>query len=263
MTDRLNFSFDTINDWLEYVIATDIEVPADVEYPQFIIELDIRDETPVESDELIKAMHLKMQGSVLENTVWDQTIWHYNRRIPDELCFYLIENNLALTALGHTRQSHPVLLKLGHLVEEAALTLGKEIYQSDEYGLTDLKRVLNEFNDLYWLWESLIYVEASSEEKQLYFQNELYKRPEFTRIQEKSAEMETVDLIKETDSVEVIMKYYASGSPRMLNQIAANPYTPIDILKKLADIKGVDFARNTRSLARANLLARTGKRFKP
>lgn len=262
MDDKLHFSFDTITDWLEYVIGTDIVLSPEVEYPQFIIELEIRDQTPVASDELIWAMHDKIRGLVLENAIWDQTIYYYNRPIPDELCFYLIEHKLAISMLGHTRQSDQVLLKLGHLVEEAALTLGKEIYQSDKYSLTDLRMILNEFRDLYWLWESLIYVYPSGLDKREYFETELHKRPEFSAIQDKFEEMQIVDLIKETNSVETLTEYYESGSPRMLNYIAANSHTPIALLEKLAIVKNINFARGTRNSARENIFKRTGKRFK-
>ncbi len=260
---RLNLEFDNISDWLEYVIYTEIEVPAELEYPQFYLEIDIREQITFESSELILALHEKIKGKVLENSIWDQTIWNYPAALPDDLCFYLIENELALTALGHTRQSDKVLLVLGHLVPEAALTLGKEIYHSQDYGLEDLKMVLNEYPDLHWLWNSLIYVSASDASKKQYFISELAKRPDFDDIEATRKELEIVEEIKHSSSIATITQYYQQGTPRFLDCIAANSHTPLEMLEELAIIKNVKYAKSIRNRSRENIFKRTGKCFKP
>lgn len=259
----MNFEFDNIIDWLEYVIQTEIVIPADEEYPGSFIELKIKGMVELDSDELLTKMHHKIKGLNVENAIWEETLWNYTRQIPDDICFYLIENDIARTTLGHTRQSDKVLWVLGHLVPEAALTLGKDIYLSDNYSLEDLKKLLKEYYDLHWLWQSLAYHTPSQSSKEAYFRSQLDKRPDFADIQEIMVESETIDFLKDTDSIEVIKKYFGEGTPRSLNSISSNPNTPLELLEKLTSIKNIDFAKSIRNQSQENIFKRTRKRFKP
>lgn len=260
---HLKLEFDNIIDWLEYAIRTDIAVPPELEYPQFYLEISIREQITLKSDELVLILHEKIKGQVLENSIWDQTIWNYPRALPDDLCFYLIENKLALTALGHTRPSDKVLFELGHIVPEAALTLGKEIYSSQNYQLNDLKRILEDYSNLHWLWNSLIYVTPSDSSKKEYFISELSRRPDFEDIENTRQELGIAEVLKHTSSIATITKYYTQATPRFLDCIAANPYTPLELLEELATTKNIKFARSIRSRSCENIFKRTGKRFIP
>lgn len=248
--------FNTINDWLDFVITSSeqelIEFFQKEEEEKYIP----RSEQIVEEDNL-NAFKSKIQGHKKENELWEQTIYAYRHPLPDGICMYLISNQIAISALGHSRQSDKILRILGDYIEEAALTLGKAMYTQDIYSADELKEVLNSYYNNYWLWESLLYQKPSSQEKFHLFNTMLNKHAGFDRIKEKREVLQQEEMLQITDSVEVIIKFYRLNQSSYLHSLALNSNTPINILQELSCLKGLPLARAIRSAARDNLKIRS------
>ncbi|MBK8634743.1 MAG: hypothetical protein IPN72_14720 [Saprospiraceae bacterium] len=114
---------------------------------------------------------------------------------------------------------------LGKHVDEAALTLGKEIYNRDLYSLEDLKRLLETFYDMHWLWNSLIFENPSSIDKLYLFNELLDKRDDLNDIKEKKRELDVEKDLKQTDSAELIRKCFAENNPRFYQLITKSKFS--------------------------------------
>ena len=173
---RMQFN-DTI-DWLNYIIDTDIKDIDKDSINGLDLDVQIRKPSPIEGDELIYKVYNKFNETDIEEEIWVETLNCYPKSLPDEICYYLIDNcnRIVILHLGHTEQSDAVMWKLGHFVDEAALTLGKKIYKDNSYSLKDFKRLLTEFYCNHWLWWSLIREPTNEVEKKEFFEEHLNKR---------------------------------------------------------------------------------------
>lgn len=249
----MNKEFENIIDWIGFVIKTSDNELNELISEDFALDSKIKNLVSIENDKIISDFKNKLQGHDFENEIWDETLYHYPKQLPDEICLYLIENKIAITTLGHTRQSDKIMWILGKYVDEAALTLGKEIYNKESYSLDELNRLLETFYDMHWLWNSLIFENPSCSDKLDLFNGLLDKRDDFIDIKERKLELDVEKVLKQTNSVDLITKYFADNNPRFYQLIAQNPYTPIDLLNELKDIKDIIFARNIRNYAIENI----------
>lgn len=253
----MNQKFENIKDWIDFVIKSSDNELIELITEDFVLDDKIKNLIGIENDKIIADFKYRIQGHDFENEIWKETIFHYPKLLPDEICLYLIENKIALTTLGHTRQSDRIMWILGKHVDEAALTLGKEIYNRDLYSLEDLKRLLETFYDMHWLWNSLIFENPSSIDKLYLFNELLDKRDDLNDIKEKKRELDVEKDLKQTDSAQLIRKCFAENNPRFYQLIAQNPNSPIDLLIQLKDIKDIKSARNIRNFAIENIKKRT------
>jgi hypothetical protein len=250
---KMHKKFENIKDWLEFVIKSSDNNLTELITDDFVLDGKIKHNISIDNDKIITDFKSRLQGLYLENQIWNETLYHYPKQLPDELGIYLIENKIAMSNLGHTRQSDKIMWVLGQHVEEAALTLGKDIYNNDSYSIYDLKLLLETFYDMHWLWNSLIYENTLSHKKLDLFNELLDRRDDFNDIKVRKRELDIERVLIQTDSVEIITKYFVENNPRFYQVIAQNPYSPINLLNKLKYMKDMKFARKIRNFAIENI----------
>jgi hypothetical protein len=245
--------FKNIIEWLIFIINSSDKELIDFIGEDFVLDGKINEHVDIDDDKLIINFQTRLQGNMFENLLWEVTLYYYPDKLPDYICHYLMDNEIALSTLGHTKQSDEIMWVLGKLVPEAALTLGQEIFMNDVYTANDVKQLLDTFYNDHWLWNSLIYLEASGFEKQEIFNKRLASRNDFDAIKERKEELTVEILLKQTKSVELIRKYFLQKNPRYYQVIAQNIHSPIDVLEELQSVKDIKFARNIRNYATENI----------
>lgn len=253
---KMSEEFENIREWLEFIIKSSNKELADLTNDFFSLDNRLRSQADIKNDNLITDFKNRLEGNNLEDLIWNETLSHYPKQLPDAICHYLIDNEIAITSLGHTRQSDKIMWVLGRHVHEAALTLGKEIFKSTSYSSEDLKLLLETFHENHWLWNSLIFEKASSQSKQKLFNQQLNSRDDFTDIKVKKKELEIEVLLKQTDSEEMIREYYSKNNPKFYQAIAQNINTPIDLLISLENIENIKCAKNIRRFSAENIKKR-------
>jgi len=252
---------ESIKSWLNFVIQSNDKELTSIISANFGLDRKIKHQCNIENDKIIINFKNRLEGNRFEELLWDEILLYYPRKLPDDICLYLIDKKIAITTLGHTRQSDKIMWILGNYVDEAVLTIGKEIYKSDCYTYNDLKKLLKTFYNIHWLWNSLTFEKASNFEKENLFNDSLKKHPDFNDIWAKKGkrqkDLELRKLLTQTVSMEIIGEYAEKNNPSFNCMIASNPNTPIDLLTKLISVeKGTENSRQIRHYAKENLRKR-------
>lgn len=215
------------------------------------------------SAEALRRLHAKLRGTPAEQRVWAAVIGELTHPLPDDVADDLIDREVAIDQLGHSRQSDLVQWRLAEFYDEALLTLGKELYARHERGLEEFQSVLDTGRtgraNYPWLLESLADLRASSPEKEQAYLRALEDHPDRewalrtrrVRALENQAHDETV-------TPEQAEALHATGEPEVWLALAGNPATPTHILEQLAGVAGVKRAKQIRTLARERLGHRRG-----
>ncbi|MFN8673804.1 MAG: hypothetical protein U0457_17210 [Candidatus Sericytochromatia bacterium] len=130
----------SINNWIKNISEKSKE---EIESIENLLSYDFNVN---KSEPLVKEVFFKfsekIKGLKIEEEIWEIIFSFYKFEIPDELALDLINRNIAVSALGHTRQSDKIMFKLFDLVEESLLTIGKEFYREKSRSTEEFKNVL-------------------------------------------------------------------------------------------------------------------------
>jgi hypothetical protein len=177
---------------------------------------------------------------------------------PEDLLLSLCDQGLYLDVLGHRQGPRALLEKMAaqHRYPEAVVTLGKRLYADPQESTESLRAFLDEFRDSAWLFESLARTERSSAEKEQIFLNMARTLPfgDTVRAAHNRRQQES-RAAQATDATE-IQTLYETRDPAVWRALANNPHTPEDVVRRLAEVGEIKFARDIRNLAQANLSRR-------
>jgi hypothetical protein len=111
-----------------------------------------------------------MRGNTLyEEHVWTLVLQHIAHALPDDSCNDLIDRNISLSALGHSRQSALVLMRLVPFVDEVLLTVAIDLYTNPQKSDAEFGDILHRYSSHYWLLQSLAHQKAPSTTKEKAF----------------------------------------------------------------------------------------------
>jgi hypothetical protein len=178
---------------------------------------------------------------------------------PEDLLLRLCEQGLYLDVLGHRQGPRALLEKMAsqHRYPEAVLTVGKQLYGDLGESAQSLRAFLLDHRDSAWLFESLARAEPSSAEKEQVFLEVAQPLPFVDEVRQvHSGRRHESRATRATDAAE-IYTLYGTQDPAVWRALADNPHTPEDLLRTLAEVGMVKFARDIRTRARANLSLRT------
>jgi hypothetical protein len=86
--------------------------------------------------------------------------------LPDAIAHDLIDREVAIARLGHSRQTDDVQWRLAGFYDEARLTLAIDLYTNPRYSTAGLQRLLRQFPTDTWMLDTLSRRTPSSTEKQ-------------------------------------------------------------------------------------------------
>ncbi|MBV9865630.1 MAG: hypothetical protein JO316_09790 [Abitibacteriaceae bacterium] len=129
---------------------------------------------------LIEQLHEKLRGLRCEAYIWDALLFHLGTPLPPHVAHDLMDRDIAVSTLGHTRQLDEVQWRLASLVDEALLTLFWALYSDPKYELAELEKLLGQHPDHLWLldkWQHGWNCGSSSREKELAFHRWVWEHP--------------------------------------------------------------------------------------
>lgn len=193
-----------------------------------------------------------------EEEVWKKLISLYDKPLPKQIAFSLIDRNIAIMDLGHSKQEYDVLWRLAEIVDEALLTLAVGVYTQLTFGHEEMELLLNKYDNHNWMMESLIYKQPSSPEKRRLLEAAIKRNMDADRLQRLLTVVDTAKYASRNDlTLEEFQSLFETKEPYVWLSLSQNPNTPVDILNKLLEATSIKNARAIRQSANVNLQGKT------
>lgn len=206
------------------------------------------------TEEILFEIYNAVKNSDVEETVWRELVFLYDKPLSKQIAFDLIDRKIALVELGHTKQEHEVMWKLAEMVDEALLTLAIDVYTKITFGIDETEILFNKYHNNSWMLETLIHREPSSTEKRRLFESALQKNTDSDSLQRLLNVVDNAKLARRNDlTIEEFNSLFQTNEPIVWLSLSKNPNTPADILNKLLDVKNIKNARQIRNSASINL----------
>jgi hypothetical protein len=212
---------------------------------------------------LLESLGAKIRGLECEPNIWWGLLAVVYHPLPDKVAHDLIDRDIHVEFLGHTRQSDAVQWRLADLVDEALLTIAKEIYSREEHGADELRAVLEKYPDHHWMLSSLAFSATSSPEKSVLLEKFLMRHADAEHLMEikktvgdtrkRIAANYTRDWQEVSTALSLGQLPGFYGTPEDLKSLASSAETPIEILEELMHIAKSPMAREIRRRANFNL----------
>ncbi len=204
------------------------------------------------------ALHETLRGTVCEDPIWDVIIGELAHPLPDGIANDLIDRGVAIDMLGHSRQSEPVQWRLASFYPEALLTLGTELYTDPKRDVSEFRALIDTLLDAHpgrdWLLGTLLRRDPSSPEKEQVLVEALDRYPDSPDVR-RMREVRPLLLSARKPAItsEEAQALLATREPEVLEQLAANPATPGEVVRAMTTTKGIRNASHIRALALSNL----------
>ncbi|HEX8834027.1 MAG TPA: hypothetical protein VF719_07485 [Abditibacteriaceae bacterium] len=131
---------------------------------------------------ILGKLHLKIRSQKCETKIWDAIISRISGPLPTSAAHDLIDRDIIVDQLGHTRQDDEVQWRLGSLVDEALLTLVWDFFTNPIYEVAELQKLLSQHPNHLWLldkWEhwALLSSSVREPEKEIVFHRWAWEHP--------------------------------------------------------------------------------------
>lgn len=211
--------------------------------------------------DLLLALHAHVRGLKAERGIWEALLFVVEDPLPDEVAHDLIDRDIAVSWLGHSRQSDAIMWRLAPLVEEALATMADQIYTSPRHSAEELRQLLDRFPNIWMLLNSLAHARPSSEEKRAVFEHAIENHPQRDNFlqsppdavawtpEQRAARREVARPL----NADTIGPVLGVGGSDYILQISRDPDTPLEVLLDLAEVRGIENASAIRHAARINL----------
>lgn len=211
--------------------------------------------------DLLLALHAHVHMSRAERGLWEALLFVLEHALPDEVANDLIDRSIAVSWLGHSRQSDSVMWRLAPLVEEALSTMAMEIYTWPQHSVQDLQQVLERAPDNWMLLNALSHARPSSPDKRAAFERAIENNPQRDRYllnppNDVASTREQVAAgwqVARPLNADTIGPVLGVGGSDYILEIARDPATPLEVLLDLAEVRGIDNASGIRHAARVHL----------
>lgn len=226
-----------------------------MQYKALIEQIIIDDEIEYEiTEDTVFEVYKTVKNTDVEKIVWRRLVFLYDKPLPKQIVFDLIDRKIALLHLGHTKQHYEVMWKLAEIVDEALLTLAIDIYTKRNFGIEETEILFNKFYDHTWMLETLIRNEPSSIEKRRLLEAALQKNKNADSLQRLLTVVDNAKLARRDDlSMEEFNALFQMNEPHVWLSLSINPKTPAYILNRLVDVRDIKNAKQIRHSARINL----------
>jgi hypothetical protein len=147
------------------------------------------------SSECIESLHKKLRNETCESGIWEALLRFLGDPLPSTVAHDLIDREIAVLDMGHTRQCDEIQWRLSELVEEALLTLIMERYVDERYDQESFLEVFNPHSAHGEVLEMLSFHIASCREKEEIFLDAASQNVEFLsdlKSQERIAQLRQI-----------------------------------------------------------------------
>jgi hypothetical protein len=183
--------------------------------------------------------------------------------IPDEIAHDLINRDMTIGMLGHTRQSDEVMWRLVPLMPEALLTMGVDIYVRPQHSAEELQSLLERFPHHEWLMSRLAHCVPDVPEKREILEPFLQQQekaewlldimPLFSRLAWHAPQSSQEH---QAPAPEQLIELYGTRDGEKLLALTKDATTPDEILEELKTLRGVPHAARIRQVADLQLRQR-------
>ena len=134
------------------------------------------------STETLHGLHQKIREQECESSIWNAIIFPLRDPLPTSIAHDLIDREVIVSQMGHTRQNDEIQRRLASLVDEALLTFVWDMFRSSVYTAIDLENLLSQHPDNLWLlnqWEhwALLNTQVGEREKEIVFHRWAWQHP--------------------------------------------------------------------------------------
>ena len=181
---------------------------------------------------------------------------------PKRLLYKLLSENKYLNSLIHRREPIDFLLKLietNNDCIEAIITVGRHYYLSQYISSNEFADYVKKYQHHDWLLSSLTHILDRENPKTEPFLEILKATESGHELREKYFERMIKRELSTTTDIQLIEEKFATNNHKYLQAIAKNPYTPVKILKKLTNLRGMKYSKYIRLDAQENLKLRKNK----
>ncbi|MFB9330699.1 hypothetical protein ACFFSY_32565 [Paenibacillus aurantiacus] len=206
------------------------------------------------TEDLLLDLHRELKHTAAEETVWRKLVLLYRKPLPPSIAFDLIDRNLAVVELGHTRQEVHVMWKLAGIVDEALLTLAIEVYVNPAFGLKETELLFDSYDQRTWMLETLIRQEPSAPEKRALLEAAIQRNTHADSLRRLLVSADRERLARRSDlPAETYDALFETNDPRVWLSLSQNPSTPVELLRRFLQAKDIPNARRIRESARLHL----------
>ena len=179
--------------------------------------------------------------------------------MPEEILLRLADHEELREDLGH-RDGPPALLeRLAELGQrEARLTLGLKYYQDESVDVNTFADFLERHGADTWLLETLALRDTPTAEKEKTLSRYASQSPYSDRLVTLRLSRQRENQARTESDPQKLRELLETNDPKVMRQLALNPQTPLDVLRKLIETREVKYAAEIRTAARFNLAGRGG-----
>ena len=193
----------------------------------------------------------RLKATIMEEEIWDTLLPILPpNELSEDLLKYLITNNIATVTLAHLQLPDKWLLKLAIYDDAPLYTLAKRYYLSKEYTSLDFlhfyKQHLQSKSDIV-LYLLDAYPKAEKRSLLIFTctNDRHFEKQEAVQWHQEADRVQGLTASNELSSV--YQKHPNNGI--ILKQMAANYFTPDEILLELTAIKGIPYASEIRKIS--------------
>lgn len=217
---------------------------------------------------LLESLAAKIRGLECEKNLWWGLLHVLDHALPESVAHDLIDREIHVTLLGHTRQTDEVQGRLADLVDEALLTIAKEFYTDNAHSIEEFESILKKHHDHHWMLSSLAHDAVSSPEKSALLEQFLMRHDDATYLMETKRNVGNQRVSPSYDNQEKcpvwmsvpispakdqLTELYGTREPEGLKLLASDAQTPVEILEELSNIRDIPMAAEIRRRADYNL----------
>jgi hypothetical protein len=185
-------------------------------------------------DMVLQTLHTYLYQQPAEAAIWGAVIPVLTHPLPEAIGHDLLDREIALDELEHSRQVDSVQWRLAERGAEALLTVALERYLFAEWSVADFEQVLAAYPTNFWMLDTLLRRRASSAEKEAACWRVVVQHPDaarFARFRDLSGQIKQAHQA-DLDPAEW-QRLFALREPEVWRALAANPISTPEQLQDL------------------------------
>lgn len=210
----------------------------------------------IEDADLLKKLIHYIDTNVYREKFWETIIFYVSPNLIDDYSFdYFYKNNIALEKLSHMKLCDEQLIILSEKYEEASFSLGRRYY-SDKYDINVFINYIDKCQNENVLKYLLTIPKIDKTKRKLLIELIEKKTGLSDELKSLSLIQKYLDILKETEDLELIIEKFEKKIPDYYLSIAENINTPDNILLYLSEVSGVKNASLIRNKSKKTLFSK-------
>ena len=253
------------DDWLAHVVdSTDEELVSLGDFPCAVwdrlwaLRVAAQEPLPV-SVRSLERLHDRLKGKAFESDVWAELVAKAGFAIPEAIAHELLDRKIAVSAVFRSTPTMSVLRRVSMADSQAAWRLACTLCFSDRHSPDEFGAFLRAHAHHVEMLRSLARLDSVPGPKEEAMMSVIRSHPDAAELLRSRRVKLAAGAAARARNDEEIERLYRSHNPHVLRELAANPLTPIPLLRELLTRSGSKFARQIRVLAAQNLARRDGE----